>query len=187
MDSRLRSRPALLLITAALLVSLVLGATFITLHRLKDLRGEAVEALERTLTDDQSRRQVLDSAREFVAAARLPAATGSYLLASCRQNNEPPYQGTVYLEFDVPAVARTPAFFREVARSMVGRGWTEGLAPLRHPGGKVLAREGVTALLYRNPDIPGRGVLRISGACRNISDHRLDSIGFIDITGELRA
>lgn len=182
---RLRSRSALLLIAAALLLSLALGSAFVVVHRVKDLRGAPVEAASHPLSDDQTRDQVVRAARQFVTAGRLGAPNGSYLLQSCAQNDEPPYQGTAYLTFDVPSITKTPRYFRDIAATMRALGWTEGLPPRRHPGGKMLAKDGVTALLYRDPDVPGRGVLQIHGECRNITDHRVDATGFVDITGQL--
>lgn len=184
-SSTLRSRPAVLLIGAALAVSLVLGSAFVTLHRTRDLRGAAVEAPADPHSDAESRDQVLQAARQFVSAGRLGAPNGSYLLQSCTPNNEPPYQGTAYLNFDVPSITETPGYFREIAAALAARGWTEGLPPNSHPGGKVLARDGMTALYYRDPDTPGRAVLQIYGECRNTTDHRAGPPGFVDITGQL--
>lgn len=188
MDSAvLRSRPVQLLTAGALLVSLVFGITFVALHHIKDLRGEAVEAPTHPLTDDQSKDQVLASARQFVAAGRLKGATGSYLLMPCREDDDPLYQGSLYVNFDLPTIRETPAYFREIARNLSGGGWREGVPPGHHPGGKVLAKDGVAAVYYRHPDVPGRGVLQIYGECRNVADHRMDPTGFIDVSRELYA
>lgn len=181
----LRSRAVLWLIAAALLTSLVLGVGFVTLHRVKDLRGEAVEAPPDPLTDEQTLRQVLDPARQFVAAGRLRRVTATYLLVSCGNDNEPPYQGSAYVDFEVPSITETPAYFRSIVSALSARGWTEGLRPNHHPGGKVLVKDGVSVLFHRNPDVPGRGVLRIYGECRNIGDHRQDPSGFVDITARI--
>lgn len=183
LGGRLRSRSATALITAALLTSLVLGVAFVVTHRIYDLRGAAMRPVE-PLTDAQSRQQVLEPARQFVAAG-LTSPSASYLLMSCTSDEEPPYQGTVYLNFDVPGMAETPAYFRRIAADMKARGWHEGLRPNRHPGGRTLAKDGVTAVYYRNPEVPGRGVLQIHGECRNMTDHSLDAAGFVDVTGQL--
>ena len=183
-STALRSRPAILLIGAALLMSLILGAGFIAVHRL-DQRGVTAKPPRGPLTDEQSMAQVVEPARQFVAAGRLREASGSYILLSCTTGNEPPYQGTVYIGFDVPSITDTPAYFRSIARAMSARGWTEGLPPNNHPGGKLLTRDGISAVYYRNPDLRGRGVLQIYGECRNVTDHRLDPTGFLDISASL--
>ena len=51
LPATLRSRPVLLLIAGTLLVSLILGAAFIKLHRTEDLRGAAVQRPAHPLTD----------------------------------------------------------------------------------------------------------------------------------------
>lgn len=140
LGGRLRSRSATALVTAALLTSLVLGVAFVVTHRIYDLRGAAMRPVE-PLTDAQSRQQVLEPARQFVAAG-LTSPSASYLLMSCTSDEEPPYQGTVYLNFDVPGMAETPAYFRRIAADMKARGWHEGLRPNRHPGGGPWPRTG---------------------------------------------
>jgi hypothetical protein len=181
-SSQLRSRPARLLTLAGLLLTLVFGVTFVALHHIKDLRGEAVQSPGAPLSDDQAQRQVVGSAREFVTAARLRNANGTYILVSCTESNGPPYQGTGYVTFDVPSITRTPAYFREIVRLMAGIGWAEGLPPNHHPGGKLLTKQGVSAFVYRSPDLTDRGVLQLYGECRNMTDHRADPAGFVDIT-----
>lgn len=185
--SALRSRPALLLLTAALLLSLVAGSTFIALHRTKDIRGAAVERPAHPLSDEQSKEQVMGTARQFIAAGRFTGATGSYILMPCVESDEPIYQGALYVNFDLPSIREIPAFFREIARNLYAGGWREGVPPGHHPGGKTLSRAGVAAVYYRHPDVPGRGVLQIYGECRNVADHRQDTTGFIDVSRELSA
>ncbi len=184
MDSTtLRSRTPLLVLSATLITSLVLGALVLLSNRLDAQPPEAVAV---PLTDQQSRQQVLESASHFVRAGKLRSIDAGYLLASCGAEGKPPYQGTVYLNFDVPAVAATRAYFREIAAAMTARGWREGLPPGRHPGGHTLVKDGLYAVYHRDPNLPGRGVLKIYGECRNITDHSSDTTGFEDITGELQ-
>ena len=182
-EVHLRNRAAIALIAAALLISLVLGVGFVVTHRIYDLRGAAMRPVD-PLSDAQSRQQVLEPARQFVAAG-LQSPSASYLLMSCTNDEEPLYQGSIYLNFDVPSITETPAYFRRIAAAMTARGWHEGLAPNRHPGGRTLAKDGVTAVYYRSPDIQDRGVLEINGECRNMTDHSLDTIGFVDVTEQL--
>jgi hypothetical protein len=183
-SSRLRSRTGLLILSASLAISLVLGSLFVVTHRIYDSRD--TETPVAPLTDDQARAQVLDQARQFVGAGKLGAPSGVYLLMSCTSQERPPYQGTVRVNFDVPTVAETPVYFREIARAMEARGWHEGLPPGRRPGGHTLAKGGLIAVYYRDPDVPGRGLLQISGECRNFTDHQDDPPGFVDITSELQ-
>ena len=124
MDSAaLRTRPVLLLIGAALLLSLVLGSAFIALHRAKDIHGAAVERPAHPLNDEQSKDQVVTTARQFVAAGRLTGTTGSYILMPCEEDDDPVYQGALYVNFDLPQIRDIPAYFREIARNLYPGGW----------------------------------------------------------------
>jgi len=184
-SEKLRSRSARLLIAAALLMSIALSVTFIGMHRVYDLRGPAVEEPSNPITDEQAKQQVLDSARQLVGAGKLKAATGTYILVSCAPDNAAPYQGSAYLNFDTPSITKTPDFFREIARSLTARGWSEAVPPGHHPGGHTLVKNGVVAVYYRHPDTPGRAVMQIYGECRDMTDHQSDTTGFTDITGRL--
>ncbi|MGO8853892.1 MAG: hypothetical protein ACLQE4_30240, partial [Mycobacterium sp.] len=59
------------------------------------------------------------------------------------------------------------------------------------PAGRVMAKifsqKAVTVTIYRDSDNPGVGVVRLYGECRNMSDHRHDATGWVDITGEVAA
>lgn len=181
----LRSRPVVLLIAAALSVSLVLGASYIALHRFREMRGPAVEPVAKPLSDEQARRQVLTPAREIVGAAQLTAVSGSYLLMSCKNTDEPPYQGAIYLNFDVPPVLDTPNYFQSISSTMTRQGWAEGMPPNRHPGGRTFTHGGVTVIFYRNADLVDRATMQIYGECRDVTDHRTDTTGWVDVTSAL--
>lgn len=182
MDKALRSGLGRLLLAASLLCALTLAAGFIFVHRMYDLRGLPTIAPQ---NDEQSRQQVLGPARQIIAAGSLRHSDASYLLASCTTEDQPPYQGTVYVGFAVPSVVETRALFRQIAQTMTTQGWRVGLPPGRHPDGWTLAKDGVIAVYYRDPDQDGRGVLRVYGECRDVADHHLDGSGFMDVTKEL--
>lgn len=182
MDQALRSTSARLLLALALVCALTLGVVFIVVHRMYDLRGLPTFTPQ---TDEQSRQQVLGPARQIIAAGSLRYSDATYLLASCTTDDQPPYQGTIYVGFAVPDVVGTRALFRQIATTMSKQGWRVGLPPGHHPGGWTLAKDGVTATYYRDPDQDGRGVLRVYGECRDVSDHRLDGADFMDVTREL--
>lgn len=182
--TRFRSRPTVLVLAATLVTLLALGALLLITHRVYDRPPAAPSASP--LSDDQSRQQVVEVARQFAGAGKLESATAQYVLMSCTSENQPPYQGIVYLSFDVPRVAETKAYFDEIERAMTASGWRKGQPPGRHPGGRTLAKDGMLAVYHRHPDRAGRGVAQIYGECRNTTDHQQDTIGFVDITGEVR-
>jgi hypothetical protein len=184
--SALRSRPAVLLIAAALLVGLILGLSFVALHHFRDLRGAAVDPVAQPLTDEQAKDQVLAPARQIVGTGKLQHVSASYLLMSCKNADEPPYQGAIYLNFDVPGVLATPKYFDSIATAMTTGGWTEAMPPNQHPGGRTLTRDGVAVIYFRTADSSDRATMQIYGECRNTTDHRRDATGWVDVTAALR-
>ena len=170
---------------AALTWTLVLGATFLAVGRLHSSPADSVEHPSRTATDDQTKTEVVDQARFIIAIAGLQSPTAGYLLMSCKDRDDPPYQGAVYMNFELPADARVDEYFRSIAAAMVSRGWRAGLPPNQHLLGKTLSKNGVTAMLYPDSDSPKHGVARIYGQCRDLNNHRGDPTGWIDISGQL--
>ena len=59
--------------------------------------------------------------------------------------------------------------------------------PIRqHLFGATLYKDGVTAILYRDPDRATSGIMKMYGECRNIANHRNDdATGWTDITDQL--
>ena len=91
-----RSPQSRALLWVALVMSLVLGASLVVVDR------HRAEAPGVPLSDDQAVEQVVGSARQIVAAARLQQATGGYSFVSCENENEPPYQAALYMSFRLP-------------------------------------------------------------------------------------
>lgn len=181
----LRSKPVVFLLAATFILTLALGAGFVVVHHTKDLQGAAAAPPADPLSDDQSRLQVLDAARQFTTAGHLKNATAGYLLMSCKNSDDPPYQGAVRLSFDVPQLKDIPRYFGDLATAMTARGWARAETP---EGGErpILTKDGITAAYYLDPDVPGRGAMRIYGECRNVTDHRRDVTGWVDVTDQLR-
>jgi hypothetical protein len=182
-SSRLRSPAARTLIAAALTAAVVLGGAFLALDRLHS--SDAVEHPGRTATDEQTQTEVVEQAKSIVEIARLQQPMAGYLLMSCKNRDDPPYQGAAYLNFRLPADARADEYFRSIAAAMVARGWREGMPPNEHLFGRRLSKDGVNAILYLDSDAASRGVARIYGQCRDMNNHRGDSTAWIDITDRL--
>ena len=128
----------------------------------RDLRGAAVEAPADPLTDEQARQQVVEPARQFVEAGRLDKASATYMLLSCTNRQDPPYQGAVYLDFSLPAPGRRDGTDR-IDAAMTARGWSVALPPA-HPGGRTPTKDGVTAVYYPNLDVPAGASCRSTGS-----------------------
>ncbi|BBX44953.1 hypothetical protein GCM10009641_24550 [Mycobacterium cookii] len=181
---RRRSSAARLLIAAALLAAV--GAASLTIDWLRSSTDDIVEHPGPAATDEQTQTEVVGQAKDIVAIAALEQPTAGYLLMSCKNRDDPPYQGTVYLNFVLPARVDADAYFRGVAAALVAHGWKEGPPPNQHLFGRNMSKDGVSALLYREENSATNGVARIHGQCRDTTDHRHDSTAWVDVTDRLR-
>jgi hypothetical protein len=102
------------LLLAALVTALVMGAAFVSL---RDLRADAVALHGEPMTDAQAAGQVVASAKQIVSVAQLQDATGGYAFVSCKNENEPPYQAAIYMSFRLPQ-SNSVKYPRDVAASM---------------------------------------------------------------------
>ncbi|OBH12534.1 hypothetical protein A5695_16305 [Mycobacterium sp. E1747] len=156
----------------------------VMLDRLHSMPADALDHPASPVSDDQSRAQVVESAQDVVAAAALWTSSAGYSLMSCKNRDDPPYQGAVYLTFAVPAATQAETYFARIATTLATHGWTEGLPPNNHAFAKALTKNAVTVIVYRHDDEPTVGVLRVYGQCRNVTDHHADATAWTDITGE---
>ncbi|HTZ15399.1 MAG TPA: hypothetical protein VMC78_17605 [Mycobacterium sp.] len=182
---RLRSPASRLLLAAALTSTLVLGAGSLAAGRRHSSNADSVAGAGHTATDEQTKAEVVEHAKQIVAVAALQNPTGGYLLMSCKNREDPPYQGAVYIDFALPADAHGNTYFQGIARALVARGWREGLPPNQHVFGTTLSKDGVTASIYPDNASPAHGVARIHGQCHDMNNHRGESSAWVDITDQL--
>ncbi|WP_253866848.1 hypothetical protein [Mycobacterium asiaticum] len=180
----LRTNAARALLAAALAITLVVGAMFVSVDRLHATPADALARAD-NVSDDQSRAQAVDAASRVVDVGGLRTTTAGYLLMSCGGHQDPPYQGAIHLTFALPTDQRADTYFQTVAAALRSDGWIQGLPPGGHAYGSTLSKDGVTAVLYRHDDNPGLGVLRLYGECRNTNDHRNDATGWVDVTNQV--
>jgi hypothetical protein len=180
----LRSRRVRALIAAALAVSLLLGGAFVLVDRLHSTPSDALDHPTNPVTDDQSAAQVVEPAKQIVALTGLQTTSAGYSLMSCKDRDDPPYQGAIYLTFALPVTARADTYFPTITATLVDHGWTEGRPANDQAFGKTLSKDSVTAVIYRQSDDPSLGVLRVYGQCRNMNDHRNDATTWIDVTNQ---
>ena len=173
------------LIAATLAVSLLLGGAFLVVDRFHSTPADVLDHPTDPISDDQSRAQVVEPAKQIVALTGLQTASAGYALMSCKDRDNPPYQGAIYLTFSLPATTRADTYLAGVGATLIGHGWTEGLPPNNHPFAKTLSKDAVTVIIYRQDDEPSLGVLRIYGQCRNMADHRHDTTAWVDITDQV--
>ena len=179
-----RPRSLRYLTAAALTVSLLLGGAFVAVDRLHSTPADAVEHPENPMSDDQSATQAIESAKEVVTVAGLHTLSAGYTLMSCKNRDDPPYQGAVYLTFALPATARPEAYFPAIPATLATHGWAEGIPPNNQPFGRIASKDGVTVMVYRESADSGVGVMRVYGQCRNANDHRTNSTSWTDVTDQ---
>jgi hypothetical protein len=180
-----RTPAARALHAGALAVALVLGVAVLLVQH----RGHPADALEHPahpMTDDQTASQVVDAAKQIITVAGLDQPRGGYALLSCKNEYDPPYQGTVYLNFTLPNDQRIGAYLETLAATLGSHGWRTGLPPNQHMFGITLTKNGVTAVIHRHSDFPNLGILQVYGQCRDMNDHRNDQTAWTEITDELR-
>ena len=176
-DDWLRTRSSRALLWAGLVLSLALGVALVVVDRQQAAPSDLYAA---PLTDDQAAEQVVGSARQIVAAAQLKDATGGYAFVSCAQEDGPPYQATLYMNFHLPS-GDWARYLDEVASAMIANGWVDAPATAEHFGRK-LTRGGVTAVLQRNVDDTTYAAMRLYGECRNTGDHRNDDPAWTEVS-----
>jgi hypothetical protein len=161
-----------------------LGGAFLVVNTLRPSRSGALEHPDNPVTDGQSQAQVVEAAKQIVTLAGLRTASAGYLLMSCKNHDDPPYQGAIYLTFTLPAEVAADKYFPTVATTLTSNGWTEGSAPSNRMFGRTVSKDAVTGIVYRDDDNPAMGVLRLYGQCRNMNDHRRDD--WTDIAAQVQ-
>ena len=179
--SDIRSPAARTVMAAVLSTAVLVVAAFLVINRLS--AGNVVEHPGPAATDAQTQSEVVEQAKDIVAIAALQEPTAGYLLMSCKDHDNPPYQGAVYLNFQLPPDVSADQYFRTIAAAMVAHGWREGLPPNQHMFGRNLSKDGVNAILYPDRDSTTHGVGRIYGQCHDINSHR--GAEWVDVTGRL--
>src|ERR1700742_3426988 len=181
--SSVRSPAARALTAVVLFTVVVVGVAFLVVNRLHSSAANAVENPGPAATDAQTQNEVVDQAKDIVAIAALQQPTAGYLLMSCKDHDNPPYQGAVYLDFQLPPDVGADQYFRTIAAAMVAHGWREGLPPNQHIFGRNLSKDGVNAILYPDRDSTTHGVGRIYGQCHDMNSHR--AAAWVDVTDRL--
>jgi hypothetical protein len=181
--SNLRSPAARTVMAAVLSTAVLVGVAFLVINRLHSSAENVVEHPGPAATDAQTQSEVVEQAKEIVASAGLQQPTASYLLMSCKDNDNPPYQGAVYLDFQLPPDISADQYFRTIAAAMVAHGWREGLPPNQHMFGRNLSKHGVNAILYPDRDSTTHGIGHIYGQCHEMNSHR--GAAWVDVTDRL--
>lgn len=124
------------------------------------------------LNDDQAMAQVVEPAKQIVAVADLQAVSGEFSFASCNDQGDPPYQGTVTLHFLIHG--DPDAYFGRVRDAMLAHGWKPGAPPGQVLHGTTPNKNGVTANIGFFPSDHSYGEINLYGECRHTTDHHHD-------------
>src|SRR6202044_2689846 len=146
--SNIHSPAARTVIAAVVSIAVLVGAAVLVINRLHSSAANVVEHPGPAATDAQTQSEVVEQAKDIVAIAALQQPTGGYLLMSCKDHDNTPYQGAVYLDFELPPDASRVQDFRSIGERIVAPGWHQVLPPKQHMVGRNLSKEGVNAILY---------------------------------------
>jgi hypothetical protein len=126
------------------------------------------------LSDDEATDQLTELGRAIVTTAQLQDVDAGFAFSSCNDQGDPPYQGSLEIGFAVPTGQNPDEYFNEVAAQMKTLGWVDGPPPNQTYVGKVMSHGGIAAQFRGPRSHDPKGVLRIYGECRNMTDHHDD-------------
>ncbi|BBX96782.1 hypothetical protein AWC15_17980 [Mycobacterium lacus] len=138
------------------------------------------------LSDEQTRAQVIDPAKQIAKVAGLPDVSGVFGWESCNDQGDPPFRGRVDMSFDVPAGVDHDTYFEQIAKTMVTHGWSAGPPTGKHLFGTVIHKDGVMAIIGKSGGMYKDGSVDLFGECRNMGEHRHDGKWY-DVTDQLQA
>jgi hypothetical protein len=139
----------------------------------------------RPLNDDQAMAQVIEPAKQIVAAAKLDGVSGGFSFTSCNDQGDPPYRGKVTMTFLLHG--DPDAYFQAVEQAMFNSGWNHGPLPGQAFHGSTLHKDGVTANMSYLPSDHAYGEMFLYGECRVTADHHHDNPSGADITDQLQS
>ena len=149
-------------------------------------QGDSSKPAMVPMPDQASIQQVIDPAKEFVVLNQLQDLTGTFGWVACGGQNEALYYGEVRLFFLLPKDIDQKQYIRKIAKMMVSHGWMDGPAEGDRSFGTLLHTNEVRAVVTGGDSVDREtGKIRLSGECRNTTDHREHSTA-VDITARLR-
>jgi hypothetical protein len=138
------------------------------------------------LSDDASMKQVIEPAKQFAQLNELEDVSGGFGWVACGGQNEALYYGQVEMSFLLPKGIDEKQYIRQIAKTMVANGWTDGPPRGDRSFGTLVHTDHVRAIITGgNFNVRERGAIQLLAQCRNTNDHRDDSVG-VNITDQLR-
>ena len=177
-----RTRSARLACALIGIVAVAAGCVPMAHERPKD---ESSKPTVVPLPDPASMQQVIDPAKEFVILNQLQDVSGTFGWVACGGQDEALYYGEVRLSFLLPKDIDENRYIKQMVKMMVSHGWMDRPVDEDRSFGALLHTNEVRAAISGGDSVyKERGTVRLSGECRNTTDHRDDSAG-IDITDQL--
>jgi hypothetical protein len=128
-------------LAAALVATLISGCGAV--NPMKDQGGA------NTTDAEQSKAQVVDAAKEIVAALKLPVDSAYFRRSSCNDQGDPPFQGSVRIWYPLaPSSEASDAQVAEWVRVLRTKGWTTP-GPDFHTHATALSKNGVSVTFDR--------------------------------------
>jgi hypothetical protein len=85
-----------------------------------------------------------------------------------------------------PPASAASNYYQQIVNTMIAHGWNDGPPPGLQPYGTVIHKDRIMAIIQPGPN-PGWNKIQLTGECRNMTDHRNDPVGLIDITDQVKA
>lgn len=139
----------------------------------------------KTLSEEDTIKQVVEPAKTIVAVAALQDVSGGVGFEACNDQGEPPYRGRLEMGFRIPDDIEPKKYFEQIAQTMVqqGNGWYDGPPPGKNPFGTVIHTDTVFAIIGQNPVAREDGYVHVFGECRNMDEHKDGSS--VNVTDQL--
>jgi hypothetical protein len=132
------------------------------------VRSMTNHGVSNPMTPEQSRAQVVDAARELVAALRLPVTRAVFSHDSCNDQGEAPFQGHVVITYPLgPSFEASDAAQADMVTKLQSQGWSTDSDA--HTHGMPLKKNGVKVTFWpQNAATPNNGI-DLWGECRDVT------------------
>ena len=139
------------------------------------------------MSDEEAMAQVVEPAKEIVRVAALQGITGGFSFESCNDQGSRRIAASRRWASRCRKTWIPRSISKQIAKTMVASGWTDGPPPGKKPFGTVIHKGAIMAIMAQDATYREEGYVQVSGECRNMVDHRNDRKTIaVDITDQLR-
>jgi hypothetical protein len=131
-------------------------------------------SVQNPLTPEQSKAQVVDSARDIVGTLRLQPVAVTFYRSSCNDQHEAPFRGVVSIDFPKAATfEQSDAEVAAMTQQLQAGGWT-GDADFKSHGTALKKNNIVAVFAPQNASTPNRSIT-LYGECRDMTSTKDDT------------